>query len=102
MAHLALKNTLVKNTERISKVNVKFVDSEYAVLQFASHKEVPHAVNILRERDEVLAFEYRDIYQDDLVYRIFGDKASEEERKAFKPKFYGVQESQVPFSSSDL
>lgn len=62
MAHLALKNTLVKHTDRISKVNAKFVDSEYVVLQFASYKEVPHAVNILRERDEVLAFEYRDIY----------------------------------------
>ena len=88
MAHLVVKDPLNKFPDKITPKGtlVKYIDREYAVFTMAKFIEVPLAVNLLRDKDEILAFEYRDLYSD-TVFRIFGDNVTEEEKAAFTPYF---------------
>ena len=63
MTHIVVKDTLKKHFDQLpsKKINVKYVDPRtYSVFVLGDFKEVQTAIEILKSKDEIMAFEYMD------------------------------------------
>lgn len=66
---------------------MRYFSTYYGVYQLSTFKEVKNAIEFLKSKEEILAIEYRNEFNSGIPDVVYGDHATEEDKKGFERRF---------------